>query len=56
VPPGGELVTGLVAGPSGAKIKIKTRLDPEKIAQFATIDIAGEPVEIELIFMGPIPE
>jgi hypothetical protein len=56
VPPGGELVTGLVAGPAGSLIKIKTRLDPEKIAQFATIDIAGEPVEIELIYMGPVPE
>jgi hypothetical protein len=56
VPPGGELVTGLVAGPAGATIKIKTRLDPEKIAQFVTIDVAGEPVEIELIYMGPIPE
>jgi hypothetical protein len=56
VPPGGELVTGFVAGPAGAAIKIKTKLDPEKIAQFATIEIAGEPVEIELIYMGPIPK
>lgn len=56
VPPGGELVTGFVAGPQGAAIKIKSRLDPEKIAQFATIDVGGEAVEIELIYMGPVPE
>jgi hypothetical protein len=56
VPPGGELVTGLTAGSSGACVKIKTRLDPEKIAQFATVDVAGEPVELELIYLGPLPE
>jgi hypothetical protein len=56
VPPGGELVNGFVAGPAGATIQIKTRLDPEKIAQVAVIDVAGEPVEIQLIYLGPLPE
>lgn len=56
VPPGGELITGFVAGPKGANVKIKTPLDPEKLAQFAVIDVAGEPVEVEVIYLGPLPE
>jgi hypothetical protein len=56
VPPGGELITGLVAGPLGASLKIQSKLDPEKLSQFAIVDVAGSPVEIMVSYLGPLPE
>ena len=56
VPPGGELITGFRAGPAGATVKVLTQLDPEKLSQTATVFVAGEPVEIQVCYLGPLPE
>jgi hypothetical protein len=56
IPPGGELITGLVAGPCGATLKLQSRLDPGKLSQFAVVDVAGSQVEIMVSYLGPLPE
>ena len=56
VPPGGELITGFRAGPAGATLKVLTQLDPEKLSQTAIVEVAGEPVEIQVSYLGPVPE
>jgi hypothetical protein len=56
VPAGGELITGKIAGPEGATLTIQSHLDPEKLGQFAVIDVAGDPVEIQVCYLGPLPE
>lgn len=55
VPPGGSLVTGHKAGPTGATIDILGRLDPALDHQTATIDVAGHPVELRVSYLGPLP-
>ena len=56
VPPGGELVTGMIAGPAGATLTINGCFDPCKLGQFAVVDVGGAPVEIQLSYLGPLPE
>ncbi len=56
VPPGGELVTGLVAGPAGATFKIRSRFNSAKLQQFVVADVGGAPVEIQLSYLGPLPD
>ncbi len=55
VPPGGELITGLVAGPEGATFDILSRLDPALDHQTATIDLAGAPIDLSVSYLGPLP-
>lgn len=55
VPPGGALVTGRNAGPSGATIDIFGRLDPQLDHQTTTVDVAGHPVELRISYLGPLP-
>jgi hypothetical protein len=56
MPPGGELVTGYVAGPSGVSLDIIGRLDPMRDNQTAVVEIGGEPVELVVSYLGPLPE
>ncbi len=56
MPPGGELVTGLIAGPSGATIKVRAELDASLNTQCAIVDVAGMPVHLQVTYLGPIPE
>lgn len=56
VPPGGELVTGYVAGSNGATIDILGRFDPRLDQQTSMIDIGGAPVEVSVAYLGPLPE
>ncbi len=55
VPPGGELVTGFTAGPSGASIDVIAAFDRAIKARRANVEIAGTPVEIAVSFLGPVP-
>jgi hypothetical protein len=55
IPPGGELVTGLAAGAGGAKVTIKGTLDPGASAQNAVLQVAGQPVMVEISYLGPLP-
>lgn len=54
-PPGGEMVTGTIAGPDGAVIDIVSKLDPARNFQTATVEVAGNPVEISVAYLGPFP-
>ena len=54
-PPGGELVTGAIAGPEGAVLDIVSKLDPARSFQTAMIEVAGNPVEISVAYLGPFP-
>ena len=56
IPPRGELVTGYLAGSEGATIEISSRLSPTAATQRSMIDIDGDPVEIEVMYLGPLPE
>jgi len=54
-PPGGEFVTGAIAGPDGAVVDIMSKLDPACNFQTATINVEGDPVEISVAYLGPLP-
>ena len=56
VPPGGELISGFKAGPSGASVTINTDFDPSQDTQVKMVDIGGGPVEVQLVYLGPLPE
>lgn len=55
VAPESTLVTGFSAGPRGASVDIVGAID--KVAQHfnAVVDVAGEPVEVELRYLAPLP-
>ncbi len=55
VPPDGELITGLQAGPQGTTIDIVGTFDRAAPLSSATIDVAGHPVDVELSYLGPLP-
>ncbi len=55
VPPEGELVTGFSAGPNGATIEVTTTLDRAAPLTQTTVDIADQPVELQMKFLGPLP-
>lgn len=55
VPPCGELVTGYLAGFEGATIEISSTLNPLANTQRSIVDIEGDPVEIEVMYLGPLP-
>ena len=55
VPPGGELITGYSAGEKGSKIYIVAEFKrPDPVAT-ATIEIAGQHIELYLRYLGPPP-
>ena len=55
VPPEGELITGFAAGPDGATLEIFADFEQTLPNSSATVDIAGQPLEIALSFLGPLP-
>ncbi|MEQ1671527.1 MAG: hypothetical protein ABL893_11765 [Hyphomicrobium sp.] len=55
LPPGGELVTGYVAGAGGACLDLNGRFDPALDRQTATVEICGAPVEVVVTYLGPLP-
>ena len=55
VPPGGMLVTGLDGGPAGTAIEISATFEPLSRMSKVQVTIAGQPVDIELAFIGPLP-
>lgn len=55
VPPNGILFTGGGAGPGGAVVDIIGAFDRATPASQAMVDVAGEEVELQLIYLGPLP-
>jgi transcriptional regulator with XRE-family HTH domain len=55
VPPDGELVTGFSGGQQGATVDIVAALGRAAPVATAVVDIAGQPVELKLTYLGPLP-
>lgn len=55
VPPDGELVNGFAAGPAGALLEIVASFERAAPASKACIEIEGRPLEIQLTYLGPLP-
>ena len=55
MPPDTELVTGFCAGDFGAIIPIRGAFDPGTDVQRVTVSVAGQPLDVELAFLGPLP-
>lgn len=55
VPPGGTLVNGFSAGPNGASIEIVGKFDRAAPVSKTSIEIGGKPVEVQLTYIGPLP-
>jgi hypothetical protein len=55
VPPDGMLVTGLSGGSIGTVVAIAAVFEPGQKPAQAIINIEGQPIEIELDFVGPLP-
>ncbi len=55
VPPDGELVTGYEGGADGAVVDVVAVLHRAAPVASATIDIAGQPVDLKLTYLGPLP-
>ena len=55
VPPGGILVTDDTPHPTGCAVDLDLRFG--KFADFASglVEVAGQPVRVELLFKGPMP-
>lgn len=56
VPPQGELITGFTAGYKGATFDIVAAFDPTSARAATTIRVAGQPVNVELAFLGVVPK
>lgn len=55
VPPHGELITGFSAGPAGASIDIVAAFEGTAPNLSSVVNVAGRPVRVELIYLGPLP-
>ena len=55
VPPGGMLITGGSPHPDGCVIAIEAEFDETADRGTGVVDVAGQPVRIELMYMGPVP-
>ncbi len=56
VPAGGELVTGFRAGGNGAVLNVQARIDPENPSEVQILDVGGDPVAVQLEYLGPLPD
>lgn len=56
LPPGAELVTGYKAGPLGSILNLRGQFDPALNVQTAMIEVAGQKIEVNVAYLGPVPE
>jgi hypothetical protein len=55
VPPAAELITGFSAGPRGASLDIVAMFERPAPIATTTVAVAGEQLELELRYLGPLP-
>ena len=55
VPPEGTLITGFSAGPAGAVLDIVGAVDGASSLAATVVQVAGTPVNVELTYLGPLP-
>lgn len=54
-PPSGVLVNGITAGPGGTVFDVSALLDRPQPTSTVIVEAAGLPIEIELSYLGPLP-
>lgn len=54
-PPSGVFVNGVAAGPGGAAFDVSALLDRPQPVSTVIVEAAGRPIEIELSYLGPLP-
>lgn len=55
VPPHGMLVNGYAAGPEGAHIDVSCHIARAEPKARTSVKVAGQPVGVELTYLGPLP-
>jgi transcriptional regulator with XRE-family HTH domain len=55
VPPEGMLVTGFSAGATGATLDIVAAFERASPLSSTRVEIAGRPIDLELTYLGPLP-
>jgi hypothetical protein len=55
VPPGGELITGEIAGEDGAAFDLSGIFDPTADHQTIRVQIGDATVQVEVQYLGPLP-
>jgi len=55
VPPEGKLITGFSAGPAGAVLDIVAAVEGASPLAATVVEVAGMPVNVELTYLGPLP-
>lgn len=55
IPPGGVLVTGEAGCMSGSFFDLEAAFEKQTAPYRAVLEIAGQPVAIELVYIGPLP-
>lgn len=55
VPPEGELITGFAAGAQGATFDIVAAFKSAARRASTTVEIAGQFIDVEFSFLGPLP-
>lgn len=55
VPPEGRLVTGFAAGPEGATLDVVGSFERAAPVTKAQALVAGEPIEVTMTYLGPLP-
>lgn len=55
VPPDGRLVTGFTAGPDGATVDIVGSFERAAPVTKARAEIAGQPLDVTMTYIGPLP-
>jgi hypothetical protein len=55
VPPKGTLVNGYPAGPRGDRFDVTYTIGRADPVAKATVSVGGEPINIELTYLGPLP-
>jgi hypothetical protein len=55
LPPDSVLITGFRAGPGGATLDVVGVVESASASPAALVDVGGQPIAVELTFLGPLP-
>ena len=55
LPPDGELITGLRAGPDGMDIDLQATADPTEQGLRFHVQIADKTIDVDAAYIGPLP-
>lgn len=55
LPPGGELITGLAAGPEGMDVELTAHPQAQDGTLRFIAVVAGESIDVDITYVGPLP-